>query len=303
MEQHAYCIIAHTDNHCLQTLVNLVDDERNDIFILLDKKGDSSILKDIHSEKSNLYILPRNIDIRWGDISQVKAELALFEKVISTGKSYKFIHLLSGQDLPLHTQDYIHNFCKSLKEGTNLIGFSKGESNIKDLEYKTKYRHILTRYYKHPNRYIRFICAVIRKLFIFTQKTSRLSRSLSTDLSFFYKGCNWVSISQQFAQYLVENKKYILYRFRFVKCADEIYKQSLILSSPFKDTVNIEDSEFHGAMRKIDWRRGDPYIWKNEDFNELITSEELFARKFSSDVDINIINQLQNYLLSPNCNI
>lgn len=39
MSRHAYCIIAHNDPYCLQALVNMIDDDRNDIFIILDKKA------------------------------------------------------------------------------------------------------------------------------------------------------------------------------------------------------------------------------------------------------------------------
>lgn len=37
MGSHAYCILAHDDAHCLKTLVSLLDDMRNDIFIHIDK--------------------------------------------------------------------------------------------------------------------------------------------------------------------------------------------------------------------------------------------------------------------------
>lgn len=54
MSRHAYCIIAHNDPYCLQTLVNLIDDERNDIFIIPDKKADSLSLSEIKANKSKL---------------------------------------------------------------------------------------------------------------------------------------------------------------------------------------------------------------------------------------------------------
>ena len=35
-------------------------------------------------------------------------------------------------------------------------------------------------------------------------------------------------------------------------------------------------------MRLVDWNRGNPYTWQSQDYNELIASDRLFARKFSS---------------------
>lgn len=58
MSRHAYCIIAHNDSYCLQTLVNLIDDDRNDIFIVSDKKADSLDLSVIKTNKSRLITPP-----------------------------------------------------------------------------------------------------------------------------------------------------------------------------------------------------------------------------------------------------
>ena len=36
-------------------------------------------------------------------------------------------------------------------------------------------------------------------------------------------------------------------------------------------------------MRLIDWTRGAPYVWRRQNYEELLQSEQLFARKFSSE--------------------
>ena len=42
----------------------------------------------------------------------------------------------------------------------------------------------------------------------------------------------------------------------------------------------------------IDWRRGDPYVFKDEDKELLRKSDKLFARKFNSQIDADIINDM-----------
>lgn len=59
MSRHAYCIIAHNDPYCLQTLVSLIDDERNDIFLIFDKKADSQAFAGIKADRSRLITPPR----------------------------------------------------------------------------------------------------------------------------------------------------------------------------------------------------------------------------------------------------
>lgn len=61
MKKHAYLIIEHKDNFVLETLIELLDDSRNDIFIHIDKKT-----KNFNFEKyknkvkfSKIYFIPR----------------------------------------------------------------------------------------------------------------------------------------------------------------------------------------------------------------------------------------------------
>lgn len=58
MSRHAYCIIAHTDSYCLQTLIDLLDDERNDIILLFDKKAPIDQFTNIRSKKSRIVTPP-----------------------------------------------------------------------------------------------------------------------------------------------------------------------------------------------------------------------------------------------------
>ena len=44
--RHAYCIICHNQPRLLQLLVRLIDDERNDIFLMIDKKAGMSLFRD-----------------------------------------------------------------------------------------------------------------------------------------------------------------------------------------------------------------------------------------------------------------
>lgn len=86
MKKHAYLIIAHNDPAMLAVLVGMLDDERNDIYILIDKKADFSQFLSIKTTKSILEFVQR-VDIRWGHISQVEAEMALFQAAYDKGPS------------------------------------------------------------------------------------------------------------------------------------------------------------------------------------------------------------------------
>lgn len=61
--------------------------------------------------------------------------------------------------------------------------------------------------------------------------------------------------------------------------------------------MNIFNNDYKSCLREIDFKNGNPYIYRINDFNKLINSENLFARKFDSRIDKEIINEIFNYLL------
>ena len=84
-----------------------------------------------------------------------------------------------------------------------------------------------------------------------------------------------------------------------IPCVDEVFIPTLIYNSPFKNSIYKSDSnEYMSCMREIDWNRGTPYVWRNDDFDYLINSDKLFARKFSSKSleCIGIIKKLYRHL-------
>lgn len=294
--KHAYCILAHTDRECLISLISCLDDERNDIFIIPDKKSTTELTQSLKVKKSKLYILPpeNRVDIKWGDLSMVEAELQGFEFILSNG-NYQYIHLISGQDLPIKSQNQIHEYFSKLPKGTNLIGIAQSEYNQRDLEYKTRYYHFFIRQYRNKNFLVRNTLKILRKLLVRAQKLCRVKRHWC--IGKLYKGSQWVSITSEMASYFVDNRDHILRNFKYVPCVDEIYKQTLAMNSDFKSTLLAPDKDFAAETRIIDWKRGLPYTWRVDDFDELISSEALFARKFNSRIDKAIIRKITEYVL------
>lgn len=68
--RHAYLITAHSNVELLKITFKLIDDERNDIYLLIDKKSkyyDQNVFFDLRMilKKSNLTVLPP-INVNWG---------------------------------------------------------------------------------------------------------------------------------------------------------------------------------------------------------------------------------------------
>lgn len=274
--KHAYCIIAHNEPYILKKLIELIDDERNDIFILIDQKSDIRLFKHIKSLKSKIIYTPR-IDIRWGDISLIIAELILFETASKQDK-YQYYHLLSGVDLPIKSQNYIHDFMDK-HNGKEFVGFAQEDKSKWDIKRKTRYYYIFTKYNK-SSTFTGYICRLLRNIFIYIQCIFRVKRKFHIEIK---KGCNWVSITHDLCTYILEKKQYILKTFKYTLAPDEMFIQTIIWQSRFKNNI-YKHNEFDSCLREIDWERGTPYVWgqTKDDINILKKSNKLFARKFSS---------------------
>lgn len=109
----------------------------------------------------------------------------------------------------------------------------------------------------------------------------------------YQKGANWFSISHALAEYVVENRKFIRDNFKYTFCGDEMFLQTLVWNSKFKNLIN--QNNYCGSAsicRYIDWKRGGPYTFHDEDYEELMNCGQLFARKFNWEEDKNNIKDL-----------
>lgn len=276
--KHAYLIIAHNEWFVLNTLLSMIDDERNDVYLHIDAKVKE--LPQLYTcKKAGYKLLEKRIDVRWGGLSQVRTEMLLFSEAHANGP-YAYYHLLSGVDLPIKTQDYIHDFCDE-NQGKEFIGFFQGEYHEADTKRKVSLRYLFTGYNKRcpflPKwkialaQLVRHSCLSIQKLIGYRR----------LDDCEFKKGHQWVSITNDAVELLLSQHEWIMRRFCQVNTPDEIYKQTVIWNSPLRDNLyNINDDK-KGCMRFIDWERGEPYTWQDCDIEELLSSEFLFARKMS----------------------
>lgn len=277
--KHAYLIIAHNEYPVLRVLLSMLDDERNDIYLHIDQRATELYEKicSLQIQKAQLHILSVRNKVYWGDLSQVETEYRLLETASAQG-GYSYYHLLSGTDLPIQTQDYIHSFFQ-VNAGKEFVEYWSGNRHQKDLARKVSRYYFFTKHLKRNNSKWHIVTAPCHNLALIAQKIIHFQRKQEVE---FRKGSQWFSITHDFCLHLIEKKPFVLQRFKHTLCPDEIFIQTILWNSPFKSNIYNSDDNNTGSMRLIDWNRGNPYIWKMQDYNELIGSDKLFARKFSS---------------------
>lgn len=269
--KHAYLIIAHNAFDLLQTLIDCIDDERNDIFLHIDKKV--AMLPRIHVEKSGLQFVDRRQDVRWGDLSMVEAEMVLLEAAVSHGP-YQYYHFLSGVDMALKSQDYIHAFCDR-NDGKQFIGYTLTEMTP-ELRRRMQYWHLFPRHFsKKRNAY-----GLVRALVLRVQMGLGIRRNRGVE---FRKGTQFASITDSFARFVLSRRDWVRKTFTHTFVPDESVFQTLGWMPEFRDTLYNTESDPQGCMRAICWRaNGQDIDWGEADYDFLASCPAFFGRRFNS---------------------
>ena len=273
--KHAYLILAHNEPELLSLLVERLDDVRNDIYIHFDRK--LSILPDIKTQHAGLYILKDRVDVRWADVSMLEAEYKLFHAVVDSGSQYSHHHLISGVDLPLKNQDYIHSFFAQ-HQGKEFVGLHQRPMNS-HADRALHYWHPFTRSFRGSGC-VFAIKRILRYLVVQTQVLLGIRRNTAIP---FHKGGQWVSITRELIDYLLEQEDRAFTIFSRTFGADEYFVPTLIWDTPFMERLFDATDESRGAMRYIGWRADGQLIdFTSQDLPALQQTEYLFARKFNS---------------------
>lgn len=288
MDKHAYLIMVHNDIYIFDKLVKLLDDKRNDLYVHVDRK-----MIDFPFDKYKNIIKNANItfvdrmDVRWGTIKQIECTLLLLNEALKT--SHKYYHFISGVDLPLKSQDYIHDFFnKSEKDFIEFVDFNK--ISQMDLS-RIKIYHFFGKYWRHKNKYISRFSSSLRYKISNIERKLKINRLKKCDIEF-RKGANWFSITENTAKYIVSRSDLLKY-FKYSYCADELFVQTIVYNSKYRNNLYKDNKNF---MRYIDWKKGNPAILKMEDYDSMMKSNMIFARKFSSTVDKEVIDKIYNKL-------
>ncbi len=297
--KHAYLIIAHTQWQQLKLLLQCLDSENTDIYIHIDKKAKDVPVEDLkHAVTKSEVKIYSKYKVYWGGYGMIQAELFLFGKAHE--HHYDYYHLLSESDLPIKPQKDIDRFFEK-NAGYEFVQFDTDErlKSDSELQARIKWYHFFQDYRN------RFHIKIFNSFFTFIERCSYFVQMLfkvdrtkkQPEIQIKY-GSVWVSITDELVAYLLQNQSLIEALFKYTKCSDEFFIQTIVFNSDFRNRLYDQDfdNDVRGNKRLIDWeRRSDkahPRIWESSDWKEIQESDCLFARKFSLEEDAGIVKKV-----------
>lgn len=282
----AFLILCHKSPRQINYLIDLLDDNDVDFYFHVDKK--SNITKEI-TKKENIYFLndDKRLDIKWGQSQMIHATVNLIEAALNSKTKYDYFWFLSGQDLPIKSINYIKNYLKENKN-KNYIEIMRKDNRL----YKRFLKRNELKYAPFMTSSNLFI-TILKHLYILITggpyKTLIFKRKNITGLDFNF-GSSWWLLTNECIQYIYDQIKVnpnIMRYFDNSICPDESLFQSIFVSSPYLKTQ--ADIPVY-----IDWRGQNkhPKTFTINDYDELINSKYLMARKFDEKIDDKIIKKL-----------
>ncbi len=290
--RNAYMIMAHHNFDQLALLLSLLDGENNDFYVHVDSKAgtidEGAITRDVKCSK--VEFLPR-ASIAWGGVSQLRCELALLERATRTPHDY--YHLLSGDDLPIKSNAQIAAFLEE-NAGKEFVGISmlgRPEELPRGVRERLSLYHPLQDRLPRGKKFHPINLA--EYAILLAQRVVRYDRLRGKDV-LLGKGSQWFSVTEGLARYMLDYEKHDLGFFDSYLCGDEMFPQTVIANSPFMDNIwrGPQQDDNTATMRLVDWGRAvgkSPHTFEIGDLEMIKASPMLFARKFDSGKDAEII--------------
>ncbi|GAC1418091.1 MAG: beta-1,6-N-acetylglucosaminyltransferase [Flavisolibacter sp.] len=271
----AHLILTHKSPEQLQKLIEALDHPSFDFYIHVDKKIDIAPFLFLRSIK-NVYFIENRLKVYWGSYGVVTATLNSIKHILL--KDYDYINVISGQDFPLKSPDYIYDYLEQRK-GREFITCDSIYSDWPEAAHRVK-RYFLSNYRIRFKKVWEFLLRVLPE------------RKFPLKMEIVGRSC-WFTITAQAAAYIIkflEEHPQMEKFFKYSWGADEIIYATILYNSHFKSKIedNLMYVDFTGQ------KNGHPNVLTVLDYETLKNSNKLFARKFDIALDEVVLNKLKN---------
>ncbi len=275
--QIAHLILAHKNPSQLERLIIALQHPSFFFYVHVDKKVSLQQFEYL-SKYNNLFFIKKRTKIFWAGYGTIQATINGIKEILPY--KYDYINVISAQDFPLKTADEIYKFFL-VNNGKEFITCKSVEHEWKEAEVRIKKYHLIN--WRIPGKY------QLEKLI------NKILPERKFPLNYIMVGrSNWFAVTYEAAKYIIDfldQHPEIVRFFKFSWGADELIFSVILYNSNFKD--KIEDNFIY-----VDWseKKAHPKILRTEDYNALVNSDKLFARKFDADADAVILEMLENFL-------
>lgn len=289
----AYIVSAYHRPEMLIRLVERLDSPDSRFLIHVDARTHVDLYRamtDVLASRSNVVFLPRH-SCHWGDFGHVRATLKGIREIVSSAEPVDYTVLLTGQDYPLRSNQVIATTLANAEDKVFMrpIPIPSPEwTNGGTYRYTNRHFRMAGRPFAFPGAPFRN--DRLRRIWHQLARLCRFYRTFPAGLEPWGGSSYWM-IPIDCARYIhgyAQAHPDVVRFFQSVRIPDEIFFHTLVMNSPYRQSVVGDD------LRYIDWSEGadSPKTLTLEDLPRLLESEALFARKFDPSVDVEVLDRL-----------
>lgn len=268
-------------------LINTLNVNDNNIVIFVDSKSEDLFQKVFaqYGKEPNIYFIKERFDVGWGNITTTKAVVTLMENSLKF--EYDYFTMMSESCLPLYPDTEIKKFLEE-HNGKEFIDVRFDWTKRSRLHLKHKPYDLFHR--KHRNLFA-FLNVTGDLLFGWLIGKNKQFKSWKVPTTLL-----WWTTSKECTKYMVETikNKNLIEKYKDTLIADEHIFAEVILNSRYYQKLNIKNIRGN-ALLYCDWYTlKAPRVLRMKDYNKIYHQKypTLYARKFDSKVDNEIINKI-----------
>lgn len=281
----AVALLAHTHPQHLERLVRRLRLTVDDVVIHINTNADPVYHESRRrlADDAHVHFVSERYRVRWGQYSLIEASLSCLRHLRTRGH-YDRVLLMSGQDYPVRPLPEIRRFFEEHPDQQFMEMFRLDQPNWFETQggpYGAMRRIMNYHYFWRTRIHVDFPLP---------------GRKLPAGLVP-HGGSFWWSLTGDCVDHVldtVESNPKIERYFRHTFLSDETFYQTLVGSSRFADTV---DQDFR---RYVDWTNPNPTpprILEMEDYDKVVASTALFARKMDPVRSAELLDRIDRELL------
>jgi len=278
----AYIVLAHKNIRQIRCLLEAIQDDDASIYLHIDRSAGKKVYQEAVgalADIKNLTYLYRHSS-NWGGFGLVKATMEGVRACL-VDQEIKYAILLSGQDYPIKSKIALQSFLKANYGKSFMEVFPFPHPLWKD---HGGYDRIKRWYFSVPIKQTRLIK---RFRSILNQTMNILKPDRKFPVGFEpYGGAQWWCLHRDCLEYIERffraNKSFVNF-FKTVRIPDELIFHTILMNSSLQSKI------INRKLTYVDWNANPgPKFLNDNDLEEIIASDEFFARKFDLELTPNI---------------
>lgn len=298
----AYLISAFADPQHLKRLIEALNAGDCEFFVHVDRKTDVLPFEEL-CNAANVHFLKNRVNVYWGTYSQVEFQMRMIRAALDAGRPFDRLFILSGQDYPLWSNSRISAYLKAAGEKELLSGICLDTDEV--LEKKKR----IYRLYR-PQTDIAWLSPSmndwlskgIRKVCKLLGVRKELNFSVNGHTWNLYKGSDYLCLSRELAEYVYRtwnDNPSIQRYFKSSFAPSETCIQTIVFNNPlFRERADLHTGDYQ-SLKDLTLLHHIDYvpvirIWKTDDFDELMQSGKMFARKFTTTESKSLLDKIDH---------